>query len=150
VSWSRNTPRATRPQRFAQLAFFPVTPRVARVYHPYSDWEEYHYGMWRDVTGTEREQMLPAAITFTGDAPRYGRAMLRVTEEWPISCEHNLTCAGMNRQAWIGHAAVALELGIPEHITREAWHHLTQPQRDAANGVAETAILTWERAYVVR
>jgi hypothetical protein len=151
MSWSRNAPRAAlaAPQ-FTQLAFIERKPRVGRVYHPYSDWEEYHFGMWSDISATKRAALLPAAVAFMADTDRYGAAMLRVVDEWPISCEHNLTCQGMNRQAWIGHAACALELGAPESLTREAWHHLTDRQRDTANTAADHAITTWECAYVLR
>ena len=69
--------------------------------------------------------------------------MLRVVNEWPLSCEHNLT-ADCNRQAWIGQAACCLALGVPEDITREAWHMLTQSQQDEANRKADEAILVWE------
>ena len=127
---------------------FPVKlRRVGRVYHPYSSWEEYQYGMWRDVSGAEHAEFLSRAIAFTGDAEGYGVAMMRVVDEWPISCEHNMTCLNMNRHAWIGQAAVALECDIPEQVTREAWHHLTETQRNEANAVATLAIEAWEARY---
>lgn len=72
--------------------------------------------------------------------------MLRVLPAWPISCEHNLTDLAQNRRAWIGHAACCLELACSEDVTREAWGHLTQGQRDAANAKASEAIATWESA----
>lgn len=148
MSWDRNTVRTARvPSPFTQRALFPTSLKCARVYHPYQDWEEHAFGLWRDVSGAERANLLTRAIAFTGDAALYGAAMLRIADEWPISCEHNLTCLGMNRLAWIGHAACCLETGAPEDVTREAWHHLTQPQRDAANAVADHAIAVWETAY---
>lgn len=150
MSWSRNSPTQAKPVTFVQLAFIERKPAVSRVYHPYSEWEEYHFGMWSAVTAAQRHTMLPAAIAFMANTARYGAAMIRVIEEWPISCEHNLTCLGMNRQAWIGHAATALELGIPEDITRDAWHHLTDAQRTEANAAADHAIATWEVAYVAQ
>ncbi len=151
MSWSRNAPRATvAPPTFIQLAFIERTPKVGRVYHPYSEWEEYHFGMWSDVAAADRERLFLRTVAFMADTSRYGAAMFRVVDEWPISCEHNLTCLGMNRQAWIGHAAAALELGSPESITREAWHHLSDAQRLAANAEAARAIGTWESAYVLR
>jgi hypothetical protein len=70
--------------------------------------------------------------------------MLKAIDLWPVSCEHNLSCTGMNRQAWIGHAACCIATGCPEHITRLAWHTLTQKQQDEANAKADFAIKTWE------
>ena len=78
---------------------------LKRIYHPYHKWEEHKAGMWRNVQGTEREKFLKEAIEFTGNAELYGKWMMKVVEEWPFSCEHNLSCLDMNRQAWIGHAA---------------------------------------------
>lgn len=93
----------------------------------------------------EKDGQLEAAIAFTGNAVLYGKAMMRVINEWPVSCEHNLTDLNQNRRAWIGHAAACLEIGCPEHVTRKAWGYLTQLQRDEANEQATQAILAWER-----
>lgn len=116
---------------------------MRRIWHPYTDWEEYHFGMWREISRAEHDEMLPKAIEFTGDCNRYGSAMLRVIDEWPISCEHNLTDVGQNRKAWLGHAATCLAIGVPEYVTREAWGHLTQEQQDCANSKALQAIRSW-------
>lgn len=117
---------------------------LRRIYHPHDKWEEYYAGMWRSVYGKEKEDLLKKAIEFTGNAELYGSFMMRVINEWPISCEHNLTCVEMNRQAWIGHAACCLAIGCPEDITRLAWHQLTQKQQDDANAKAAEAIKQWE------
>ena len=117
---------------------------MKRIYHPYTSWEEYHAGMWAIIPREEEARLLPLAIELTGDAVLYGSWMLKVLDAWPISCEHNLTDTGMNRQAWIGHAAVTLALKCPEHITRRAWWNLTQRQQDEANAKADEAIRQWE------
>jgi hypothetical protein len=74
-----------------------------RIYHPFTVWEEYHAGMWRNVNKTEEEHYLKEAIEFTGDHELYGSWMLNVLESWPKSCEHNLSDTTINRRAWIGH-----------------------------------------------
>ena len=84
------------------------------------------------------------AIEFTGDAELYGSYMLRVTQEWPNSCEHNLTDRSQNRRAWIGHAAVALAIQCPEDIVRSAWSRLSEKQQIDANAQADAAIRSWE------
>jgi hypothetical protein len=116
---------------------------MRRIWHPFQAWEEVGFGMWREISRRERDELLPAAVVFTGDHLKYGAAMTRVTLEWPVSCEHNLTDSGQNRRAWIGHAACCLATGAPEYITREAWGHLSQIQRDLANGQADSAIRHW-------
>ena len=120
---------------------------MKRVYHPFHLWEEHKHGMWRVISGEKADEHIARAIGFTGDALLYGLWMMRVIDEWPMSCEHNLTCLGMNRQAWIGHAACCLAIGCPEELTRLAWHRLTTQQQDEANEQADIAISTWEKRY---
>jgi hypothetical protein len=139
---------ATPKMQPRQIALFDDCVTLRRVWYPYDQWEEYHAGMWRLVhASAEHDALLAQAIRFTGDAPRYGEAMTAVVHAWPISCAMNLTTLGMNRHAWIGHAACAHAFGCPEHIVREAWHLLTQQQQDDANEQANTAIELWERTY---
>lgn len=119
--------------------------RLHRVYHPVGHWEECRYNMWGTVD--DRAKCLEKAVKFTGDNERYGRYMLRVTREWPVSCENALTDYQLNRKAWIGHAACALYAKIPEDITREAWRHLSDEQQLLANNQARRAIRSWEDSY---
>lgn len=119
--------------------------RFKRVYHPYWDWEEIDYNMWGTVSN--RAAALSKAILFTGDHKKYGRFMMRVVNEWKISCENALTDYSLNRKAWVGHAACALANAIPEDITRLAWGKLTDEQRLLANKEAERAIQHWEYHY---
>ncbi len=63
--------------------------QLERVYHHWADWEEVRYNMWGTVG--DRRRWVKAAIEFTSDHKRYGRFMMRVIDEWPISCENDLT-----------------------------------------------------------
>lgn len=121
--------------------------RIQQVYFPYYLWEDWKYGMWRDVYGIEREQYLKQAIEFTGNAKLYGSYMKKVLKYMPFACIHNLSNISINRQAWIGHAACCLAISCPEDITRLAWHELTQKQQDDANAQADIAIEKWESQY---
>ncbi len=118
---------------------------MKRMYHHYDKWEEIKAGMWRKIPEKERTTYLEKAIEFTGNAELYGSYMLRVLDEWPISCEQNLSNKTINRKAWIGHAASCLALDCPEDVTREAWHRLTEQQQDEANERARLAIIKWEK-----
>lgn len=120
---------------------------MKRIWHHFETWEEYHAGMWRDVQKSDRQEILDAAISFTGDHEKYGSAMLRVIAEWPISCEHNLTDVHQNRLAWVGHAACCLAIGSPEWITRSAWGFLSQDQQDKANAKASEAVKRWVKSH---
>lgn len=114
---------------------------MTRIWHNYKKWEDLE--MWRKVSQQEEQELLQKAIEFTGNAELYGSYMKMVTEQWPISCEHNLTNSGMNQKAWLGHAATQMAINCPEYITRMAWKHLSQQQRDEANQQAEINIRLW-------
>jgi len=102
--------------------------------------------MWGRVADRKRSTM--QAIDFTGNHLLYGSYMQKVIVEWPVSCENALTDYYMNRKAWIGHAAVALALNIPEDITRQAWKELSYEQQYLANKEAIRAISSWENMYI--
>jgi len=114
---------------------------MIRVWHPFYDWEE--LGMWYNLPKNQEETLFAQAVEFTGDHELYGSYMLLVADNWPVSCEHNLTARGVNHKAWIGHAACYMAIGCPEHITRKAWRELTDEQRELANKKAEEAIDYW-------
>lgn len=137
--WEREWRRIDRAIASERQLLLPLR----RIWHPYTIWEDYLAGMWRDVTKQEAEALLPRAIEFTGGAALYGSFMQKVIRKWPITCEHNLSDKGQNRRAFIGHAAACLAINSPEYITREAWGHLTQDQQDAANAEADRAIKDW-------
>lgn len=120
---------------------------MKRIYHHYTKWEEVEAGMWKKYNSYIEEQFFIKAVEFTGNVELYGEWMLRVIDAWPISCEQNLSCGGMNRQAWIGHAACCLAIKCPEHITRLAWWQLPKEIQDAANAKADYAIKIWEQRH---
>lgn len=118
---------------------------MKQIYHHYSKWEDYNAGMWRKCSKLDEGKYLDDAIRFTGNAELYGEWMLKVIDQWPVACEHNLSDVDQNRKAWIGHAATCLAIGCPESITRMAWGYLSKEQQDSANAVADIAIRKWER-----
>lgn len=124
------------------LSLNDFEPLDGEVWHPWWAWEEVDHNMWGAVS--HRNTWLQIAIIFTGNADLYGQWMLKVADTWPISCEHNLTKPG-DKRAWIGHAAVALAIGCPEDIVREAWGHLTEEQQRLANEKASIAIEYWRQ-----
>lgn len=116
---------------------------MKRIYHHYLTWEDFKNGMWRKETKFYEESELNNVIEFTGDYNLYGTAMLRVIDEWPLACEHNLSNVSINRRAWIGHAACCIEKGYPEYLVRIAWGMLSEQQRVDANNKADYAIEKW-------
>jgi hypothetical protein len=118
---------------------------MKQIYHHYLKWEEHHAGMWQKVGKVNADLLLKDAIEFMGNHKLYGQWMMKVVDEWPISCEQNLSDNSINKRAWIGHAACCLAINCPEYITRMAWHFLSLEQQDKANKEADKAILSWER-----
>lgn len=117
-----------------------LEPKQGEIWLPWWELEEVRHNMWGEVT--RRKTWLQIAIAFTGDAELYGQWMMKVIAEWPRSCAHNLSKSG-DKKAWIGHAAVALAIGCPEDIVREAWGYLTEEQQTQANEKATKAIELW-------
>lgn len=117
-----------------------IEPATGEIWHPWWLLEEVKYNMWGDVS--HRKTWLQIAIAFTGDHDLYGEWMRKVADAWKHSCEHNLTKPG-DKRPWIGHAAVALAIGCPEDIVREAWGHLSPEQQQKANEKAQQAIDYW-------
>lgn len=122
--------------------------KFKRVWHPFDQWEEIQVNMWGEVE--DKNKAIEDAVAFTGNHQLYGSYMRRVAKEMPISCENALTDSCLNQKAWIGHAACALALRIPEYITRLAWGRLTNEQQLLANKEAERAIASWKDAYAKR
>lgn len=124
----------------------PREPRtMKRVWYPYQEWEDFQAGMWRILPKDEEPDFTSKAIDFTGNHALYGSYMMRVVSEWPIACAQNFTAPGINKQAWVGHAACCLAINCPEYITRRAWKELTQEQRDLANNQADIAVRQWRK-----
>jgi hypothetical protein len=117
-----------------------------RVFHHYSECEEFRPdGMWRIVTGPATDGFIQASADLMRDCAAFLAAMVRAIEEWPKSCEMNLTAISMNHRAWFGHAGCFLATGSPEACTRLGWHTLDQSEQDAANATADLAIAEWHR-----
>lgn len=119
--------------------------KFKRVYHHYLKCEEFDSPMWRQVDDKDSAVANSAALMI--DHVAFELACFRVVAEWPFSCEANLTATVINHQAWIGHAACALNHGAPEDLTRMAWRSMNQEQQDLANLAADRAIEAWGEQY---
>jgi hypothetical protein len=120
---------------------------MKRVYHHYSDLEEYHCGLWRITSGDERRSFKELAADLMANSEAFQEAMARALIEWPRSCEHNLSAENINRIAWLGHAGCCVARGCPEEATRAAWHTLTVDQQNEANRVAGIVLAKWDHMH---
>jgi hypothetical protein len=119
--------------------------KLHRVYRQVYDWEEMKFNMWGSIEN--KEECINKAIEFMNNTSLFGIWMNKVIDNWIVSCENALTDYSMNRIAWLGQAAVAYALQIPENITRTAWSKLNEKRQLLANGESERAILRWEVNY---
>jgi hypothetical protein len=116
-----------------------------RVFHHYESLEEFHAGMWKIVRGKERKNHVANAADLMKQPCEFKDAMARALDEWPTSCEANLTAESVNRIAWLGHAGCCIATGSPEECTRVAWHTLNADEQRMANKVADEVLTTWLR-----
>jgi hypothetical protein len=122
---------------------YSVDPKTKQIFVHYNLWED--HAMWRTLTRLEEPEFRKMAIDFTGDYIRYGRAMMKVIDQWPNTCMNSLSNPSINRRAFIGHAACQLEINCPEYIVRQAWWMLNENQRILADKEADKAIQEWEQ-----
>lgn len=121
---------------------------LIRFYAHYEDWEEYRWGMWRIISGTERQEFFRKVKTIIVDLNLFERSMRSALLRWPVSCAVNLSARNMNRAAWLWHAGACVVTGAPEDVTRSVWPTLTDELRHEADRIAWKLVEEWERDYV--
>lgn len=122
--------------------------KIKRVYHHYLKCEEYRSKMWKSCSLVEKDVLIKKSADLLRSADDFTVATKMVIDEWPISCEANLTASTMNHQAWLGAASCALIVDVPEDITKLAWKTLSKEQQDVANGIADQAYSYWKEKYI--
>lgn len=100
--------------------------------------------MYDTTAEVDQDEALHTYATFLSDTPRFTRALKRVVQEWPISCEQFLTNESINRLAWLGQASLCIETGLPR-IFRAGFCLLSSKQQAKANAVADHALQKWKR-----
>ena len=116
------------------------------MYHHYLTWE--CLGMYEDATlhETNADALRTQYAVFLRDAIRFGAALVRVLQEWPIACEQFLSNDSINRIAWLGQASMYLDSGVPRKY-RAGFMLLTELERRRANAQAAETLKHWERTH---
>jgi hypothetical protein len=104
--------------------------------------------MWKQIPIEQRENKIKQSFELMFNVDKFELAMKRAVNEWPISCEQNLTASVINHQAWLGHAGCAINHDAPEDLTRLAWSMLSKEQQDLANLAADRVKDYWKAIYV--
>lgn len=122
---------------------------MKRVFHHYERWEEYHNGMWRTVPSEQVEIFATSVQAIITNPDSFRAACMRAVNEWPISCEHNLTAGrGINRSAWLWHAGACIATSASEAITRMVWHRISKDIQSVADSIAAECVVEWEKEYL--
>lgn len=114
---------------------------MRRIFHHWEKWECVKAGMYSE-SDLDRDEALEMYATFFRDIARFTAAMIRVTQEWPISCEQFLTNDSINRIAWLGQASMCMDTGVPRCF-RAGFMLLSRDEQAAANQAAEDMLRHW-------
>lgn len=119
--------------------------KLKRIYHHYTEWEDYQSGFYADYNSFELQKSIER-VTYVFSCENVTRKyMTQVTEKWIKSCEHNLTNYNMNRIAWLGQAACCLHSNIPSKATMNVWKMLDRYTQDRSDKIAIEIIEIWEQ-----
>jgi hypothetical protein len=118
--------------------------KMERIYHTWDKWESFYHGFFDNnpPTGISKKQAERLYYELLSDPAEFSHVLERVIEEWPYSCEHNLTNKTLNRIAWMGQAALAYKYKIPAQF-RGGYNLLTKQQQRTADDVALKYINVW-------
>ena len=117
---------------------------MERIYHRYENWECYKFGFFKNESIEDKEFLAKKVIELFNNPKSTEIYMNKVINQWPNSCEHNLTNISMNRVAWLGQAACCLYAGIPYKITMENWRNVPSDKQKIACDIAEKIINQFE------
>jgi hypothetical protein len=117
---------------------------MVRVFHPYTEWEDYQNGMYCTAKRLNEKELIGKAVTMLTDLNLFYQTCTEIVKTWPLSAAVNLTDKGCSRKAWLGQAACNYKYHVPEYLTRVAWGRLTPIQRIQADGVAWKIIRHFE------
>jgi len=117
---------------------------VKQIYHRYETWECFKAGFYAQSPpdGMTDEQCKESYRDHLRDLDAFQRGVDRVFAEWPISCEHFLTNASINRIAWLGQASMCILTGVPSRY-RGGFFLLTPSEQVHANRLSEYNIRDW-------
>ena len=53
-----------------------------RIYHPYNLWEDYKFGFYDNLSGSDKKDKINNVLEMFNDANKTKKNMLRVIDEW--------------------------------------------------------------------
>jgi hypothetical protein len=123
------------------------TSDAGRIFHTFDKWEATKAGFFSPgIKGRTKEECEQEYGAFLADLREFEAGILKVFEEWPNSCEHNLTNSSMNRIAWIGQAAACAARGLPSTFWG-GFSAMPKDKQDAANELALIYLNIWLKEH---
>lgn len=119
--------------------------KIERIWHNHEKWEDYHKGMYN--SDKARPEMVTKSYVLLANPYKLFCEMVRVSTDWIVSSEFNLSNIASNRRAWLGWASCCNHHGSTDAETRKAWNALDMEQKQKANNVATIVIKSWEKHY---
>lgn len=114
---------------------------MRRVSYPYTMWECWAAGMYNPPASVEPTATM--SYELLASPADLHDAMESAVVARPVSAEHHLSDVSGNRRAWLGQAACHHAHQASMRATCVAWWRLAEPQRMAANMVADAVISDW-------
>ena len=108
---------------------------------PYEKWECFKRGMYKTACADWQEKMLLCADLLRSDG--FFDSATHVAESWVNSAAEHLPKTSATYRPWLGHAACALEFGVPNWVTKKAWHLLSADEQQKANAIADSVRVNW-------
>lgn len=120
---------------------------MRQAFYRYELWEDYQNGMYANCNDTGKPGRITAAVQLFRDIPKLKEEMRFVAFNWKIAASVNLSNPAANHQAWLGQASCCHYCGAGDLETIEAWHALTDGERDEANDTADEVFREWCAEY---
>ena len=108
-----------------------------RIYHPYFLWEDYKNGLYENKIQPE---LIISCVELLQNRKHFYQSAKLLTKTWIYCSDVNLTNNEMNRKAWLGQATCCFRFKANSETVINAWHKLTDIQKEEANYIAEIVI----------
>lgn len=120
---------------------------MIQLFHRYELWEDYQNGMFRNVKDGNEETRIQQAYNLFRNENKLYEEMCFVAYNWKYASEVNLTNNSINHQAWLGQASCCHYCGCGDYETIQAWHRLTNEERQKANDIADKVYYEWKNWF---
>ena len=120
---------------------------MKQIFHRYELWEDYQNGMFVNKKDAHQEARIEQACYLFKDEEKLFEEMKYVAFNWKHAAEVNFTNPSINYQAWLGQASCCHYCGCGDFETIEAWHRLTDKERQHANDIADKVFRLWVRNF---